>query len=117
MQSCNPQNSSAEPMSLQDRIERIGRALTAEELAGMLTVSRITIFKQAKAGRTRRSASAPVYDLTRSQLHNGCGKCEVSGDSSPRSGIRPKRRRQPFQSVAISHIQQLAGHGRLRKFF
>jgi excisionase family DNA binding protein len=38
-------------MSLPDRIERIGRALTADELAGMLTVSRITIFKQAKAGR------------------------------------------------------------------
>jgi len=29
----------------------MGRALTAEELAEMLTVSRITIFKQAKAGR------------------------------------------------------------------
>jgi hypothetical protein len=27
------------------------------------------------------------------------------------------RRRQPFQSVAISYIQQLAGHGRLRKSF
>ncbi len=50
MQSCNPQNR-AEPMSLPDRIERIGRALTADELARMLTVSRITIFKQAKAGR------------------------------------------------------------------
>ena len=50
MQSCNPQNR-AEPMSLPDRIERIGRALTADELASMLTVSRITIFKQAKAGR------------------------------------------------------------------
>src|ERR1035441_8090922 len=44
-------NGSAEPLSLADRIERIGRALTADELAEMLTVSRITIFKQAKAGR------------------------------------------------------------------
>ena len=51
MQPCNPKDSTAEPMSLPDRIERIGRALTAEELAGMLIVSRITIFKQAKAGR------------------------------------------------------------------
>ncbi len=51
MHSCNAQNSTAEPMSLPDRIERIGRALTADELASMLTVSRITIFKQAKAGR------------------------------------------------------------------
>src|SRR5260370_42449232 len=51
MQSCNPQNRTAEPMSLPDRIERIGRALTAAELASMLTGSRITIFKQAKAGR------------------------------------------------------------------
>jgi len=51
MQSCNSNNSSTEPLSLVERIERMGRALTAEELAEMLTVSRITIFKQAKAGR------------------------------------------------------------------
>jgi excisionase family DNA binding protein len=49
MESCNPY-SSTEPLSLADRIERIGRALTANELAEMLTVSKITIFKQAKAG-------------------------------------------------------------------
>jgi excisionase family DNA binding protein len=47
----SPTSSSAEPSSLADRIERMGRALTAEELAEMLTVSKITIFKQAKAGR------------------------------------------------------------------
>jgi excisionase family DNA binding protein len=40
-----------EPLSLADRIERMGRALTADELAEMLTVSRITIFKLAKTGR------------------------------------------------------------------
>jgi excisionase family DNA binding protein len=51
MQSCNSKNSSTEPLSLADRIERMGRALTADELAVMLTVSKITIFKQAKAGR------------------------------------------------------------------
>jgi excisionase family DNA binding protein len=45
------ENKTAEPLSLADRIERIDRALTAGELASMLTVSRITIFKQAKAGR------------------------------------------------------------------
>jgi excisionase family DNA binding protein len=37
--------------SLADQIEQTGRALTADELARMLSVSRITIFKQAKAGR------------------------------------------------------------------
>ena len=47
----SPTVNTSEPMSLADRIERIGRALTADELAEMLTVSRITIFKQAKAGR------------------------------------------------------------------
>jgi excisionase family DNA binding protein len=46
---CN--ENSTEPLSLPDKIERIDRALTAAELAEMLTVSRITIFKQAKAGR------------------------------------------------------------------
>ena len=51
MQSCNPQRGTQQPMSLPDRIERIGRALTASELASMLTVARVTIFKQAKAGR------------------------------------------------------------------
>jgi excisionase family DNA binding protein len=50
MQSCN-ENSSTELLSLADRIERIEHALTANELAEMLTVSKITIFKQAKAGR------------------------------------------------------------------
>jgi excisionase family DNA binding protein len=47
---CNSTNST-EPLSLADRIEKIGRALTANELAEMLAVSRISIFKQAKAGR------------------------------------------------------------------
>jgi excisionase family DNA binding protein len=51
MEPCNSKNSSTEPLSLADRIERMGRALTANELAEMLTVSRITIFKQAKVGR------------------------------------------------------------------
>ncbi len=50
MKSCN-ENSTTEPLPLADRIERMGRALTANELAEMLTVSRITVFKQAKAGR------------------------------------------------------------------
>src|SRR5882724_5747205 len=38
-------------LSLADQIEQMGRALTAEDLAALLAVSRITIFKQAKAGR------------------------------------------------------------------
>lgn len=37
--------------SLPDRIEQFGHALTAAELAELLAVSRITVFKQAKAGR------------------------------------------------------------------
>jgi len=41
----------AASLSLVDRIERFERALTASELAGLLAVSRVTIFKQAKAGR------------------------------------------------------------------
>ncbi len=40
-----------QPPTLADQIERIGRALTAKELAQILSVSKITIFKQAKAGR------------------------------------------------------------------
>lgn len=39
------------PLTLADRIERMGRALTAQELARILNVSKITIFKQAKARR------------------------------------------------------------------
>ena len=38
-------------MSLADKIEKIGRAITAKELAGFLRVSEITIFKHAAAGR------------------------------------------------------------------
>jgi excisionase family DNA binding protein len=37
--------------SLADQIAMTGHALTADELAHLLAVSRITIFKQAKAGR------------------------------------------------------------------
>jgi excisionase family DNA binding protein len=38
-------------VTLADQIEQTGHALTADELASVLSVSRITIFKQAKAGR------------------------------------------------------------------
>src|ERR1022692_3530725 len=38
-------------MSIADQIEQIVRALTAEDLARLLSVSRVTIFKQAAAGR------------------------------------------------------------------
>ncbi len=34
-------------MSLADKIEKIGRAITAKELAGFLCVSEVTIFKHA----------------------------------------------------------------------
>ena len=37
--------------SLADQIEKTGHALTANQLAGILGVSHVTIFKQAKAGR------------------------------------------------------------------
>ena len=37
--------------SLADQIENTGHALTANELAELLSVSRITVFKQAAAGR------------------------------------------------------------------
>ncbi len=42
---------STRSVSLADRIEQMGRALTADELAKMLNVSRVTVFKQARAGR------------------------------------------------------------------
>jgi excisionase family DNA binding protein len=38
-------------LSLADQIATTGHALTADELSKILAVSRITIFKQAKAGR------------------------------------------------------------------
>ena len=41
----------SEPISLPEKIEQIGRALTAQELAYMLNISKITLYKQAKAGR------------------------------------------------------------------
>jgi excisionase family DNA binding protein len=41
----------SEVQSLPDQIERTGHAITASELARMLAVSRVTVFKQAAAGR------------------------------------------------------------------
>ncbi|MGP0021329.1 MAG: helix-turn-helix domain-containing protein [Candidatus Sulfotelmatobacter sp.] len=38
-------------MSIADQIEKTGHALTAEDLAKLLSVSKVTIFKQAAAGR------------------------------------------------------------------
>ena len=38
-------------MSIADQIEKIGRALTAEDLSKLLSVSKVTIFKHAAAGR------------------------------------------------------------------
>jgi excisionase family DNA binding protein len=37
--------------SLADKIEALGHALTADQLASLLSVSRITIFKHAAKGR------------------------------------------------------------------
>jgi excisionase family DNA binding protein len=41
----------SEVQSLPERIERIGHALTAVELATLLAVSPVSIYKLAKAGR------------------------------------------------------------------
>jgi excisionase family DNA binding protein len=38
------------PASLADRIEQVDHALTADELAPLLSISRITIFKHARRG-------------------------------------------------------------------
>jgi excisionase family DNA binding protein len=39
------------PRSLADRIERFGRAMTATQLAAILAVSKIVVYKLAKKGR------------------------------------------------------------------
>jgi excisionase family DNA binding protein len=41
----------SQTISIADRVEQTGHAMTADDLAKLLSVSRITIFKQAKAGR------------------------------------------------------------------
>ena len=38
-------------MSIADQIEKTGHALAAEDLAELLSMSKVTIFKQAAAGR------------------------------------------------------------------
>lgn len=43
-------NTNTQNVSLEKRIANFGRALTAKELAELLNVSPITIFKQAKKG-------------------------------------------------------------------
>ncbi len=40
-----------QPFALADRIENFGRALNARQLAALLAVSTIAIYKHAKAGR------------------------------------------------------------------
>jgi excisionase family DNA binding protein len=41
----------SKPLTLAEQVERIEGAITARKLAKMLGVSKITIFKMAKAGR------------------------------------------------------------------
>lgn len=41
----------SQPIALVDQIERFGRAMTAKQLAAVLAVSTIAIYKYAKAGR------------------------------------------------------------------
>jgi excisionase family DNA binding protein len=47
----HPRDIMTSTLSLADQIEQTGHALTANELASILAVSHVTIFKQAKAGR------------------------------------------------------------------
>jgi excisionase family DNA binding protein len=46
-----PSSEVSTPITLVEQIARMDHALTADDLAKLLAVSRITIFKQAKAGR------------------------------------------------------------------
>lgn len=46
-----PSSEVSTPITLVEQIERMNHALTADDVAKLLSVSRITIFKQAKAGR------------------------------------------------------------------
>lgn len=65
--------------SLADRIERMGRALNAEELAEILNVSKITIFKQAKGGGCLHVELAPAGGLIQSLWLDGCEHNESDG--------------------------------------
>ena len=51
-------------MSIADEIERIGHTITAAELADLLAISRVTVFKLAAAGRIRsfRGGSCVRFD-------------------------------------------------------
>lgn len=53
-----------QPLSLADRIARLGRALKADELAELLNVSKVKIFKGARAGKipTFRIGTAVRFD-------------------------------------------------------
>ena len=62
---------SSSSVSLANRIEQVGRALTAEELAGFLSVSSKLIFKKSEAGASRASASVHASGLTRTLLPTG----------------------------------------------
>jgi excisionase family DNA binding protein len=56
-------------MSVADQIERIGHVLTAAELAKLLRVSRVTVFRLAAAGRL---PSVKVGTCVRFDPRRGC---------------------------------------------
>jgi excisionase family DNA binding protein len=51
MASGQPVLHTPKPLTLADQFERMEGALTAEQLAKLLNISEITVYKQAKAGR------------------------------------------------------------------
>jgi excisionase family DNA binding protein len=72
-------------MSLADQIEKIGRALTAKELSKLLSVSQVTIFKLAAAGRLPSFRVGTCVRFDPRRIANWLRRGESAGDLGRRA--------------------------------
>ncbi len=65
-------------MCFPQRLEGIKRAITASELAALLAVSPIAIYKMARPEECRVFAWEPQSDSIRARLHSGCAAMNLT---------------------------------------
>ena len=80
-------HASSKQLTLAERIERLEGAMTAVELSELLGVSKVTLFKMAKAGGFHHSGLGRVYGLIPGLWRIGYGSCD-------RASMRTERRRE-----------------------
>lgn len=93
-------------MSLADRIGQTGRAITAKDLAGFLSVSEVTIFRHAAAGRIPSFRVGSCFRFDPKAVATWLRKIlRIGGQNRPQNNIR-KRWRGAIFRVSLAQLSQ-----------